>query len=752
MEHSIQSSTYADSITKAFWYDRVIRDQLGYMRGDSWTTDGDIPDEWRSASVLENRAGTQRDVDLVFPLLDGFVRVDLDKRGNVDVLVAAKGQPEATAIWDAIRTALPKRKKKADGRIEVGFWFDTPHGPRREERRIVAPSWEEIADNYGHRTQDSLGRAMHDFRPSHGGQILLWHGEPGTGKCVARGTRVVTAWGDHRIEEMHPARTPDTAWEMVAEVGTPDGLKRTSHFYVGGEQATLKVTTRQGYEIEGTHEHPVLVLRPSGNIEWTRLCDIGTDDFLCVARGTSATWGNEHVPDAYVLGLLIGDGHVSSGRRVTLTTSDPEVALEWRDYAARHGTRAILRGSYDWSVDSTDLVRHLDSYGVRAVLAPDKVVPEPIWSAPERDVAAFLRGLFDADGSADTRGSIELSSTSDLLVREVQLLLLKFGIVGARSRRITHHDYRGERRRGNAFRLSITGEAAHLFYDRVGFGLGRKQQRQSGLPKVRNTNIDVVPYLRGRLIGFGHLGHPSYATVERLVAAHPENAKNATVAWSLAHHPFWSRVKTIVPSQAEVFDLTVPDGHSFIANGIVSHNTWALRALCREWREWCTAEYIVDPDNAFGENPAYLMQLLLGSSDESEAPDDGKAQWKLLILEDTGELIGEQAKAEAGQGLSRLLNVADGFLGQGLRVLVLITTNEEIKKLHPAVSRPGRAASVILFEPLTALEAHTWLSRHDLGDKWSPEIPKTLADLYAVAEQYPKLGDEKKVVGFRLAG
>ena len=362
MEHSIQSSTYADSITKAFWYDRVIRDQLGYTRRDNWTTDGDIPDEWRSASVLENRAGAQRDVDLVFPLLDGFVRVDLDKRGNVDVLVAAKGQPEATAIWDAIRAAMPKRKKKGDGRIEVGFWFDTPHGPRREERRIVAPSWEEIADNYGAKTRTGLEMTMHDFRPSHGGQILLWQGIPGSGK------------------------------------------------------------------------------------------------------------------------------------------------------------------------------------------------------------------------------------------------------------------------------------------------------------------------------------------------------------------------------------------------------TFALRALCREWRDWCTAEYIVDPDNAFGENPAYLMQLLLGSSDESEAPDDGKAQWKLLILEDTGELIGEQAKAEAGQGLSRLLNVADGFLGQGLRVLVLITTNEEIKKLHPAVSRPGRAASVILFEPLTALEAHTWLSRHDLGDKWSPEIPKTLADLYAVAEQYPKLGDEKKVVGFRVAG
>jgi hypothetical protein len=179
--------------------------------------------------------------------------------------------------------------------------------------------------------------------------------------------------------------------------------------------------------------------------------------------------------------------------------------------------------------------------------------------------------------------------------------------------------------------------------------------------------------------------------------------------------------------------------------------TWALRALCREWREWCSTEYIVDPDNAFGTDPAYLMQLLLSGSDEPpESEDEGR--WKLLILEDTGELIGEQAKAEAGQGLSRLLNVADGFLGQGLRVLVLITTNEEIRKLNPAVSRPGRAASVVLFDPLTALEASTWLARHNLaGRKWSPETTKTLADLYAIAEQYPRAPEESRPVGFRSA-
>lgn len=181
--------------------------------------------------------------------------------------------------------------------------------------------------------------------------------------------------------------------------------------------------------------------------------------------------------------------------------------------------------------------------------------------------------------------------------------------------------------------------------------------------------------------------------------------------------------------------------------------TWALRALCREWRKWCNAEYIVDPDNAFGHDPAYLMELLL--SDRSEinpitssdpADDEDGPKWKLLILEDTGELIGETAKADSGQGLSRLLNVADGFLGQGLRVLVLITTNEVLQKLHPAVSRPGRAASVIKFEPLDPVEASHWLDSRKIDHDVTGKM--TVADLYAIAESYPHIKEEPRPVGF----
>ena len=181
--------------------------------------------------------------------------------------------------------------------------------------------------------------------------------------------------------------------------------------------------------------------------------------------------------------------------------------------------------------------------------------------------------------------------------------------------------------------------------------------------------------------------------------------------------------------------------------------TFALRALAWEWRDWCEFHYIVDPDSFFGEHADYLMSVLTqpgyadmpdprmisymamsGGFVEFGGPDadgeEGKKAWRLLVLEDTGELLTPDAKSIIGQGLSRFLNVVDGLIGQGLRVLVLVTTNEPIKTLHPAVARPGRCAANIEFDSLSADEANTWLDAH--GVEARVERATMLADLYAL--------------------
>jgi SpoVK/Ycf46/Vps4 family AAA+-type ATPase len=177
--------------------------------------------------------------------------------------------------------------------------------------------------------------------------------------------------------------------------------------------------------------------------------------------------------------------------------------------------------------------------------------------------------------------------------------------------------------------------------------------------------------------------------------------------------------------------------------------TSALRALIWQWRAWCAAEYIVDPDVLFGDQPSYLVSVLSDDHDESHSSDNGEEPqklWRLLILEDSGEFLTMDAKERTGQALSRFLNVVDGLIGQGLRILVLVTSNEALGKLHPAVSRPGRCVNKIRFQPFTTTEANAWLAQH--GDARSiGDASRTLAELYARLHGEEEVG-KRPAVGF----
>jgi hypothetical protein len=150
--------------------------------------------------------------------------------------------------------------------------------------------------------------------------------------------------------------------------------------------------------------------------------------------------------------------------------------------------------------------------------------------------------------------------------------------------------------------------------------------------------------------------------------------------------------------------------------------TSALRTLARSWRDWCQVDCVLDPERLFND-VGYLMDIAIGE-------DDGTAggRWRLLLLEDCDELIRGQAKHQTGQALSRLLNLTDGLLGQGRNVLVGITTNEDLERLHPAVVRPGRCLARIEVGPLTRDEAVNWLGTPEgIGRDGA-----TLAELYAL--------------------
>lgn len=144
--------------------------------------------------------------------------------------------------------------------------------------------------------------------------------------------------------------------------------------------------------------------------------------------------------------------------------------------------------------------------------------------------------------------------------------------------------------------------------------------------------------------------------------------------------------------------------------------TTLLRGFAREWRSWANVRYIVDPEALF-HDPLYLYSLL----DDNYGP----TQWGyILLLEDVDEFIGPRAKETTGQAFSRLLNLADGFIGQGLNLLLVMTTNIKLTEIQPALQREGRCLANIEVGKFPPQEASEWL-----GQTVNNEM--TLAEMYA---------------------
>jgi hypothetical protein len=192
--------------------------------------------------------------------------------------------------------------------------------------------------------------------------------------------------------------------------------------------------------------------------------------------------------------------------------------------------------------------------------------------------------------------------------------------------------------------------------------------------------------------------------------------------------PDWEKIRPnytapVAASFSKLMSLT-PDevnGRILLLHGPPgTGKTTALRALAQAWSKWCQVDCVLDPENLFS-NPGYLMSVAVGN-------EESQRKWTLLIIEDCDELIAQGAKQASGQSLSRLLNLTDGLLAQGRNVLIGMTTNEPVARLHPAVIRPGRCLAQMEVGKLTFAEATDWLGT----SAGVNPAGATLAELYAL--------------------
>ncbi|WP_435206164.1 intein-containing DNA gyrase subunit A [Micromonospora sp. bgisy143] len=421
--------------------------------------------------------------------------------------------------------------------------------------------------------------------------------------CLIGNVRIRTAEGSVRIADVVADAAPSSETDIDLKVRDRNGdLVRASKFFHSGEHPTLRLRTREGYELTGTHNHPVLCLVDLAGVPtllWKLLAEIAPGDRVVLQRSVPDEIGYpmlEHVEAAVLAGAFVSEGWVSPNR-AGFNNVDREFfirVLAAYDLAVggpRYvSERAIASGSTLHELDVQDLTALRASFlgelvGARSAA---KFVPEFVWQGPAAVKRAFLQALFEGDGSSSLlpRNTIQISysTRSERLATEVQQLLLEFGVV---SRQTRYDD--GE------IKVVVTNRRdARIFAAHVGF-LGRKQAKlEAELAQVPASSTalssDHVPLVGDFIREHGAtrwterdwLRRHNVDRIERWerdraeIAARITNSEVLDVVEPLVDGRFYyAEVAQITDAGVQpVYSVRVDtDDHSFVSDGFVSHNT-----------------------------------------------------------------------------------------------------------------------------------------------------------------------------------
>ena len=456
-------------------------------------------------------------------------------------------------------------------------------------------------------------------------------GEVAQGGCLLPETLVFTEEGLLRLDELADVDKP--GWqEKIRRVATDEGWRVSPRAFNNGIAPVLRVHTRQGLSLAGTREHKVKVMSDEGPV-WRALSDLQPGDWLLVQMGQqrgklralrqpvrshpNQTW--PHLPPildeelAFFIGYLIGDGFVAAGEddhRVGVSVShasylmkDMPVLMERLFGVTIHRQQKTDDRSVTLIMDNRAIKEFLQLNGLSKSRSLTARVPRLIRQSPANIVGAFLRGLFEADGGI-SHGYPVLATTSIHLMEQVSTLLIGLGSpvrvntikpgpshygknavynirinssvglqawrdrVGCdpRSRFAACMAWESDLRREHSYVLPNPQYWLEPVLEAITLeqvdqrGRGRGINFRSEEPRLRRA---LLRYLRGER----RLTRSGYDELGLAFSEFADHAVSPEGKWFV-------QVLDVQPEgQALTLDLEVEANHTYLANGLVTHNT-----------------------------------------------------------------------------------------------------------------------------------------------------------------------------------
>jgi intein/homing endonuclease len=552
------------------------------------------------------------------------------KRKQLIWYIAPSYQMAKQIMWQELQDTIPRRWVKRVNETSMTVWLrngsiislkgaDKPDSLRGVGLHAV------VMDEFQDMREETWATVIQPTLASTQGDALFIG-------CVNGKTKVLPREGFRSIESFSKGSEAKTLDPMRKDFY---GLDKIFHeadgFWNNGTVPTRKIRTKWGFELEASHPHPIWVMGKDGRPFWKKTIELRAGDRIAIARGMEV-WGNQDPTEgfservlkwrrkfqgvrgptpttlpyttmsddlAYFLGLWVAEGSVEENvGRITITCGDPSIGdfltsgrvlgLKFKPVSGR---------SDQWRVNSYELVEFMRHLDMPLCKAPFKKLPSWITNGRREWACAFIAGMWDGDGHVLANGDVRVgySSASKELASDLQLLMTNLGIIGKVT---THQQPATARAKASVqYRYTLQGQNVSLFRDAVKLRIARKQKalesmnapdwsRRDGVPNQSELLRTVRNSLRRRFrdkkchknVFAGALNHDqdiSYRSLEMFVCTHEDSAapELGDLRKNLEDHYYWDEIVSLEESEAETFDFTIPDTHSFWSNGFISHNT-----------------------------------------------------------------------------------------------------------------------------------------------------------------------------------
>lgn len=436
--------------------------------------------------------------------------------------------------------------------------------------------------------------------------------------CVTGDAMVLTDQGIKEIKDIASGEQTDIDVQII---NYQNKKTHASKFFNSGKHPTIYLLTKQGYELEGSYNHPVITwVNDHGipHLKWKMLSEITKKDYVVLNRSSHCfpkkncslqqyhplvskrtkifplpKMMNEEL--AFLLGALVSEGSFHQKQilfnnlnkeyynkvKEAILYQFPGIKLYERTLPKCHCVELSIYYSY--------VVEFLKNIGLTQTTSEHKEIPFTVLQSTRECIASFLSGLFEGDGSVSYkldkrhgRKSIELTylSKSKKLIHQLKTVLLNFGIV-------TTLPYKDKRT--PCYKLIISDvHNVRKFQENVGFSCSKKQKRLAKVYCLNTTRMsknDFIPFLAGYLRTkykdplFHRYNYDRYNNLRRnyhLLMKKLDAVDKKLIDDLLQYEYFFNRIYEIAPTSEEktVYSLRVDSScHSYVANGFINHNT-----------------------------------------------------------------------------------------------------------------------------------------------------------------------------------